>query len=146
MAVALLLVSLVFSRFHLLETWGAPNAFFLHDLMIAITFSLLINSIAFYPFQVDIFEQKNHRKMADFSYSLYLTHYPMCLLISAMMMSFVGFGIAMQPNVEAFSLFVGIIIITYLYAFCVSVLTERKTSTVRRYMKKFFLNLPDAKC
>lgn len=77
---------------------------------------------------------KLNSHLANFSYSLYVLHFPFILLsINVMHMHF-GLTIEQQPTFQYFLLFVGMAVTTCLYAFFVSLFTESKTASVRYFI------------
>jgi peptidoglycan/LPS O-acetylase OafA/YrhL len=80
------------------------------------------------------------RRGAGFSYSLYLIHLPLCLLIGAIYQKWLGWPSGLvQPDARGIAGFAGMIVIALLVAFVFGRLTEDHTSTVRRWLTRRLL-------
>ena len=80
-----------------------------------------------------------HSAIADFSFSLYLLHFPMLVLLCAMSQAWLGIGLSMQPNNWLPLIFMTVVIVMlYVYAWAISLVTERYTSLVRELLTRWF--------
>jgi peptidoglycan/LPS O-acetylase OafA/YrhL len=83
--------------------------------------------------------QKINRHLADFSYSLYLIHFPIMLLVLALLHRWLGLeGIAngySPTSVEGLMIYGFIMLFIYGLAWSFSRLTEAQTFRVRRALK-----------
>lgn len=80
-----------------------------------------------------------HSAIADFSFSLYLLHFPMLVLLCAMSQAWLGIGLSMQPNNWLPLIFMTVVIvILYVYAWAISLVTERYTALVRELLTRWF--------
>jgi peptidoglycan/LPS O-acetylase OafA/YrhL len=80
-----------------------------------------------------------HAMMAGFSYSLYLLHFPLLLLLCAMASALWGIGLSMSPSsLTSYLMFASITAFLYLFAWAVSLLTERHTHHVRQLLMRWF--------
>jgi peptidoglycan/LPS O-acetylase OafA/YrhL len=127
-AAAFVLV-LTMARLHLLPQltqWG-------HDLLVAGTFVLLLNSLEFHsrpaPGPAAL-----HREMAAFSYTIYLGHWPLALLVIAVLQQEFGVGYRMPFSATAAGLLVLLLAFVYAYCWAVSLITERQTSRIRGWL------------
>jgi peptidoglycan/LPS O-acetylase OafA/YrhL len=73
-----------------------------------------------------------HEVLADFSYTLYLTHFPMFIFVMAAFRDFLGIGFLQQPSMIAYGYVSIICVIVVIYAWLFSRLTEAKTGRVRK--------------
>jgi len=73
-----------------------------------------------------------HEKLADFSYSTYLFHFPAMLFMTAVVYQVFGLKFQVQPQIYGILYFVLLSIIVYLYCFVLSFITERHTAFVRK--------------
>ena len=124
LAIIFTLMTFVFSRFHKLNI-----PLFYYDVLIAISIvSLLIvlSKIQNKP----IFFQDGNRRLANFSYSLYVFHFPFILIVVSLL-SFISLGVNSQPSLVTYSLYGIVLGTTYLYAFVMYRLFEEKTKNVR---------------
>ncbi len=87
-----------------------------------------------------------HSALADFSYSLYLLHFPMLVLVSAASQTWFGVGLSMMPSGWLpFVLLALAMVLLYLYAWSVSLITERHTAMVRELLTRWLRLKPIAK-
>jgi peptidoglycan/LPS O-acetylase OafA/YrhL len=101
------------------------------DIALGVTFSVFLFGIL----QIELgSHQEGYAKvahlLAGFSYSLYVLHFPLLLFVRAWLVS----SLRWQPNIP--HLFYGLMIgaVTLLFAWSVSIFTEKKTATVRAWV------------
>lgn len=70
-------------------------------------------------------------KFSDFSYTLYLTHYPLMYLLS-----FLGFPKSEQINTITILYFLVEVLISLAVAYLIYLASEKQTSTVKNYIKR----------
>lgn len=85
-----------------------------------------------------------HAALSDCSYSLYLLHFPLLLLLCAALQHAYGLGSALRPGLTAYGLFAGLVLLLSGYAWGVSLLTERNTPAVRGLLMRLFMPEPRA--
>ena len=78
-----------------------------------------------------------HAGLANFSYSLYLLHFPLLLLLCAMAQTWWGIGLSMAPGWAAYLLFAALVALLYLFAWAASLVTERHTQQVRQLLLRW---------
>lgn len=76
--------------------------------------------------------KRSHHALADFSYTLYLTHFPMFVFIMAATRELVGVPFLQQPTMIAYAYLALICLALVIYAWAFSRLTEAKTVQVRK--------------
>lgn len=101
-------------------------------LMVGSAFTLVILAVRSAPSQTPLPGGHWHDRLADFSYSLYLSHYPMLVLLLAAFQSRFGWGIQSAPTPRAFLLILALLPILYVWAYGLSLFTERQTPRVRQ--------------
>lgn len=79
-----------------------------------------------------------HRCLADFSYSLYLVHFPAALFLCAALHGVWGVPLRAMPVIASFGTYAAVIVTVYLFAFAFSRLTEYHTPVFRRWLSKLF--------
>jgi len=117
------LACLVFSRLHLLpEFWN--------DLLLAFIFSIFLVSFqdADFPFLTAA-----NRILADFSYSVYIFHFPL-LLLAVSWLNQTGHNMTRQPSLVGMWLFWAMVLGTYLVAFMLGYPLEKSTPKVRAWL------------
>jgi peptidoglycan/LPS O-acetylase OafA/YrhL len=118
------LASFSASRFQFMEL---PYA---GDFLIGITFALMINSAATNSRRLP--GTAMSRKAADFSYSVYLCHFPFLVFVLSALYKATGKGLQEQLTPAFFGLFLSIMILVYLWCWLISLATERQTSRIRQ--------------
>ncbi len=105
------------------------------DFLIGISFALLINSAAGKSRRLP-----GHflsRKAADFSYSVYLCHFPFLVFLLSALYQGTGVGLQGPCNGLFLTLSLGVLAMTYLWSYLVSLATERQTSRIRKLFHYF---------
>jgi peptidoglycan/LPS O-acetylase OafA/YrhL len=77
------------------------------------------------------FFSKPSAYLADFSYSVYLIHFPVLMFVVSGAFSLTGYGIKIPFDALGLIWFVAVFQLTILLAWIVSLFTERKTSTLK---------------
>lgn len=70
-------------------------------------------------------------KFSDFSYTLYLTHYPLIPLLA-----YLGFPKSEQINTKSILYYIVEILISLVVAYLIYLVSEKQTSTVKKYIKR----------
>jgi len=123
-SVLLFLGILVLAR---LEVLQVPYAW---QYLLGLAYALVIVSMAGFEWRLPWFRQSAY--LSDFSYSVYLIHFPVIIFFLSVGFEVCGFGIRMP--FEAFGLvwYFGIFFVALLTSWLVSLFTERKTARLRR--------------
>lgn len=107
---------------------------YLADFLIGISFALLINSAADsarrIPWHI------LNRRAADFSYSVYLCHFPFLVFVLSALYEATGVGLRGQRTVLSSSLFLLILVMAYGWCYGISLVTERQTPRIREWLKR----------
>lgn len=130
LSLALFLAAMIGSRIstHNMAAGPMPQSF-LKDFVIGIGYALVLAS--FYGRSVKIPLETIHRKLAGFSYSLYLVHFPMMVFAVAALHDTFGIQFQSQPNTGGICYFAVLVAALCGYAFGFSTLTENHTQWVR---------------
>jgi peptidoglycan/LPS O-acetylase OafA/YrhL len=116
---------------------GSILARYLQDLFVAITIANYILSLMYNEKLCKFEKCKIINKLSEFSYSLYLFHFPILVFICAICSQFGNISLDMSPDkVVSYLFLVIIIVILYLYSFGFYQITEKYTSSVRRHTYK----------
>lgn len=109
---------------------------FAHQYLVGAGFALLLNSLvarnSSLPFK------RLSQNFADFSYSLYLVHFPLILLIVSAAFSTGWLRDRTALNGQSFALFVAIVSTTVIVSYLVSRFTEARTATLRDALYRLF--------
>lgn len=105
------------------------------DISLAIGFSLLIISLRNMRYPV-VRSLTLHKLMADFSFTIYLLHVPLLVFITAILSSHYGMSFFVQPTLQVFVVTTIILLVIYVVLYGFSLVTERYTSNVKRYLTK----------
>jgi peptidoglycan/LPS O-acetylase OafA/YrhL len=108
---------------------------YLADFLIGITFALVINSAACSSRRLP--GHGLSRKAADFSYSVYLCHFPFLVFVLSALYSATGTGLQGPHTLPSFGIFLLALVLAYVWAFLVSLATERQTPRIRRWLYQF---------
>ncbi len=79
-----------------------------------------------------------HQRLANFSYSLYLTHFPFVLLACAMAQTWCGEGLQSPMSVRLLMWSLFLLLITYMYALGVAWCVEFRTPAIRAWLMQRF--------
>lgn len=132
-ALVVFLCALTYSRMVTHNDMGGGDPLyilFLRDLLIGSTYSALI--ISFYDYDGKIIPFRGlHKWLADFTYSLYLCHFPLLLLVIAALKDLYGYSFIQQPDGFQQLYFFGLVGLMYVYGYIFSLITERHTARVK---------------
>ena len=81
---------------------------------------------------------KIHKKLADFSYTIYLIHFPLLIFLVASAHDLVRIRFFKQPDINGGVLFCILLITIYVFGYMFSILTEARTSEVRKFLSNKF--------
>lgn len=106
---------------------------FVPNLLLAAGFSLLIIALRNRSYTA-IRSLAFHKLMADFSYTVYLMHVPLLVLIAAILSSNYGVPFSVEPTFDVFLFLAVILLLIYVALYLFSLLTERFTPNVKAYL------------
>lgn len=128
--------ALTVARLHLLQYA------LLSQIMIGTTFALFLNSMSGCSSRLPY--HKLSGRLADFSYTLYLVHFPFILLAVSVIHASFGFGFKMVPGLAPLAIFTAVCIVAILFSWLVSIGTEQHTADVRRWgYRKLGISRPE---
>lgn len=104
------------------------------EIIIAIALALLLSTLD--NLKIDAKNGWLNRKMASFSYSLYLIHFPLGLCILVITDRFITPAIKIQMSIHSLIIFVVILLVIYVISYLFAKITEYKTDN----LKKVFIN------
>jgi peptidoglycan/LPS O-acetylase OafA/YrhL len=111
------------------------------DIMVALGLAVAISSRELMRFGGEI---GLVRRGAGFSYSLYLIHLPVCLLVGAVYQKWLQWpGQLVQPDARGLAGFAGMVVIALMVAFLFGRGTEDHTTAVRRWLARVLLRPAD---
>jgi peptidoglycan/LPS O-acetylase OafA/YrhL len=102
--------------------------------LLGVAFALVIVSLA--NGSRRWFFSKPSAYLADFSYSVYLIHFPVLMFVTSAVFSLTRYGIKIQFDAIGLIWFVAVFQLTILLAWVVSLFTERKTEALRLRLYK----------
>ena len=108
---------------------------FLADFLIGVSFALVINSAARGSSRLPGHDL--NRKAADFSYSVYLCHFPFLVFVLSVLYEATGFGLRGPRTVWSAGLFLIILVLAYFWCYLVSLVSERQTPRIRQWLYRF---------
>jgi peptidoglycan/LPS O-acetylase OafA/YrhL len=122
---------MILLRLHRLD--GMPGVY--ADLGIGATFAMALLSLSFAPnggFPLAAL----HRRMAGFSYSVYVVHWPLALFLLALCQHFAGFGLRGPLSAGNLCFYLGLLLLVYGSAWTVAGVTEHRTAAIRAWTAK----------
>ena len=78
---------------------------------------------------------KLNEKLSSFSYSIYLIHFPIIMLILTVIVNYTLTGIKLEPDAMAYIVFVFVFSIVIMGAYAIATFTEHKTPQFRQKLK-----------
>jgi len=112
---------------------------FLRDFALAIGYSTLLLSFQrpgpALPFA------NLHKRLAGFSYTLYLTHFPLVILCVSALYQFASVGFRQKPQLLSYGYMAALILLALSYSFVFSRLTEAHTDYVRKRVTRLLQRL-----
>ena len=108
---------------------------YLADFLIGVSFALVINSAARGSSRLPGHDL--NRKAADFSYSVYLCHFPFLVFVLSVLYEATGFGLRGPRTVWSAGLFLIILVLAYFWCYLVSLVSERQTPRIRQWLYRF---------
>jgi peptidoglycan/LPS O-acetylase OafA/YrhL len=128
-----LVAAAIFARAPVLE-----NIFWLKDYLLAIGVVLVARSLARPSADHTIRNRRLERfghAMADFSFSLYLIHFPIIMLANAMLAK-AGIAYPLDPHwAPSYAIFVGLILVSLMGAYLLYWISERHTARIRQALR-----------
>lgn len=107
---------------------------FISEVGIATSFALIINSLIFYEKNtVNRYYRRISHVFADFSYSLYLLHFPLLYVLNAILIKYVGIKDIQIDTFKGVLVFFCILIIVYIYSFFIYFFTEKYTAPLQQF-------------
>jgi peptidoglycan/LPS O-acetylase OafA/YrhL len=98
--------------------------------LLGLAYALVIVSLAGFEWRLPWFRQSAY--LSDFSYSVYLIHFPVIIFFLSVGFEVYGFGIRMPFEALGLVWYFGIFFVALLMSWLVSLFTERKTGMLRR--------------
>ncbi len=111
------------ARLHLIKT---P---YVGDILLSIGFALVINSACLSNRRLP--GQGVSHKLADFSYSVYLCHFPFLVFVLSALYQTTGKGLQETLTTPFLLIFIGVLLLAYGWCYLVSLVTERQTARIR---------------
>jgi peptidoglycan/LPS O-acetylase OafA/YrhL len=106
---------------------------FRRDLAVAAGYCLLLYS--FTGVNVSVRIAGIHRRLADFSYSTYLVHFPMLVFITALLAQTWRIEFLLEPTVWSFGYLLVVTSTLCLYSYLFAYVTERHTNETREWIR-----------
>jgi len=135
--VALFLAALIASPLSLRYSADPPMFIaFTRDFGLGLAYSIAL--VSCYRLEKPLWLNGLHAKLASFSYSLYMVHFPLLILIVAVVEDKFGIGFVQQPSTKSYLYFAVIVVALYLYGFLFSLATEKHTFKLVTLLRRVF--------
>jgi peptidoglycan/LPS O-acetylase OafA/YrhL len=105
---------------------------YLGDFLIGVSFALVINSTVLNSQR--LLAHTLSRKAADFSYSVYLCHFPFLVFVLSALHQATGRALQETLSLTPFGLYLLVLALTYGWCYLISLATERQTSRIRQWL------------
>ncbi len=92
-----------------------------------------------YRLETPLWLDRLNEKLASFSYSLYLIHYPLMFLVVALVEKYLDIKSFQQPSLMAYLYFAVVSIILYLFSYLFSLITEKHTYKLIKLLRLIIL-------
>jgi peptidoglycan/LPS O-acetylase OafA/YrhL len=102
------------------------------DLVVALAFTVAIVGASHMSRSVPF--ARLHHRLADFSYSTYLCHFPFLMLLTAAGFDLMNFRFRVQPDGNGSLYAAAIVLVIYVYSYLFSLVTEQRTWWMRRLL------------
>jgi len=112
------------------------TANFISDFILAIFIVNFINSLINTKHKNKVYLKKFNERMADFSYSLYLFHFPFFVFLGSVISIYILPIVKLQPNLSTYIFYIIFLIVIYIYSFLMYKLFESKTNILRDKLYK----------
>lgn len=107
------------------------------DIGIAISFALLINTYMHHtPILINNKLNYLSKVFADFSYSLYLLHYPFLIFVTPLLMKIFNIDLINIDTLNGVIMFLIALCFSYAYAYLIYLLTEKHTNQIKKKILK----------
>ncbi len=130
-------VTMVLGRFgHAAEAAADPSSWFSlgRDLMVAGGYSAVL--LSFHRPGRGLPLAGLHRWLADFSYSLYIVHFPVMVFLAALGFQLFALPIAASPGAGTLAYAAAVLMLLYAFAWAFAFMTERHTQALRRWIAR----------
>lgn len=114
----------------LLSLWGK-------DALIGLGYVLLMGAL-YQAAWLRVPFKRVQRELAEFSFSMYVTHFPALIFIVAALKDVYGVPFVAQPGWAQWGYFFALTLGLYAYAFVFSLMSERRTPRVKAFLVKWF--------
>ena len=105
---------------------------FLYDCFIGITYALLMVSV--YRSEVRLPLGNWHKKLASFSYSMYVVHFPMLVFVAAVVHDVLHIDLREQPTLKHLGCYAVVILVLAFYGYLCALMTEKHTYKIKAYI------------
>jgi peptidoglycan/LPS O-acetylase OafA/YrhL len=110
---------------------------FVVDSALGVFVMLFIGALGRSEFAVPVSPRINE-SLASFSYSLYVTHWPVALFTYAFLSSVFGLQLRRVPDAIGMMVYGAVLIETYFVAWCVAAISEMHTQRIRSFLRNLF--------
>lgn len=130
-------ITMALCRISRIKETGFEPILVLKDLLLGVTYCMLLLSIN--KGQFNWKPSKIHEYLSEFSYSLYLTHFPIMILLVAFNYQVFNVKFKLQPSLFSVAYVTFTIFMLYIVAFIFSRVTESHTHQVKKILHNKFI-------
>lgn len=131
----LFIVTIFSSRLsHNTEAIESMHVVYFRDLLLGLACTLFLSSTCAIKMELPFFNL--HQKLADFSYSTYLFHFPILIFSASFLYQNYGITFQRQPDIKGYIYFSALSLLMYLFSFLMYMIFEKNTRAVRCKLDK----------
>ena len=112
---------------------------FSYDLILGIIIALWVSSYSNFEQPLSTPALRINEKLAAFSYSTYLVHFPLIMLLLTCIKNTMHTGIRSEPGTAGFLIFILVFITVIIYSYLIAVVSEFRTDKFRDFLKRTIL-------
>jgi peptidoglycan/LPS O-acetylase OafA/YrhL len=108
---------------------------FYYDLVLGLIVAFLVSSFGNFEQPLDSKILKLNERLSSFSYSTYLVHFPVIMIVLTLLHNYGNTGILIEPGLPGYFIFAFVSLFALICSYAVASVTEFRTAKLRDFMK-----------